>query len=140
MTIYLTKNGGGITVKREAVYENSKVLLTFIGEAADSVCIGGCFYPIKDGIAEIPRERIVTPAPVTAHALGERRRYVCDAIGEDSDGEGGLILLTEDAEGRLASLAVAACELSGRMDALEARTAILEAGINKTPFTFGGTV
>ena len=141
MTFYLTKNGVGITVKADAVYKDGKVLLTFMGETADSVCVGGCFYPIKGGVAEIPTERICTPAPVVAHALGERRRYVCDAIGQIGErGEQRLALLTEDAEGRLASLASAACELSGRMDTLEERITILENRITGTPFTFGGTV
>ena len=122
MTIYLTKNGQGITTEREPIRDTGTLRLYFRGDTADSVCVGGRFYPIKDGVAAIPTAEIVTPAPVIAHALGERRRYVCDAIGQIGEGkERMLVPLTEDAEGRLASLAIAACELSGRMDALEAR-------------------
>lgn len=141
MTIHLTKNGLGITTDREPVRDNGKVLLTFKGEFADSVCVGGTFYPIIGGVAEIPTKGLCTPSPLVAYALGERRRYVCDAIGRIGEGEDSLLVpLVEDAEGRLASLAIAACELSGRMDALEERIEILTARITGTPFTIGGTV
>ena len=141
MTIYLTKNGQGITTEREPIRDTGTLRLYFQGEAADSVCVGGRFYPIKDGVAAIPTAEIAAPAPVVAHALGERRRYVCDAIGQLGEGkERMLVPITEDAEGRLASLAIAACELSGRMDTLKARIEILESRITGTPFTFGGTV
>ena len=141
MTFYLTRNGLGITTEREPVRDNGKVLLTFKGEFADTVCIGGRFYPINGGVAEIPTEGLATPAPVTAYAARERRRYVCDAIGRIGEGQDScLVPLTEDAEGRLASLAIAACELSGRMEALEERIEILTARIEGAPFTIGGTV
>ena len=141
MTYYLTKNGLGIVTDRAPIPDKGKVTLTFNGEFADSVCIGGRFYPIIGGTAEIPTEGLCPPVPITAYALSERRRFVCDAIGRIGEGEESyLIPLVEDAEGRLASLAIAACELSGRMDALEARIEILENRITGTPFTFGGTV
>lgn len=141
MTFHLTRNGLGITTDREPVRDNGKVSLTFKGEFADSVCVGGRFYPVVNGTAEIPTEGLCPPAPVVAYALGERRRYVCDAIGRIGEGSEGLIVpLTEDAEGRLASLAIAACELSGKVDALEERIEILTARIMGTPFTIGGTI
>ena len=141
MTFYLTKSGTGITIDREPIRTKGKVTLTFKGEFADSVCIGGKFYPIIGGVCEIRAEEILAPAPVTAYALAERRRFVCDAIGRVGEGEEALLVpLVEDAEGRLASLSVAACELSGRMDALEERIEILTARINGAPFTIGGIV
>ena len=141
MTFYLAKNGVGITTEREPIRDNGKVMLTFRGEFADSVCVGGKFYPITNGVAEIPTTGLCPPAPVVAYALSGRRRYVCDAIGQVGEGEDKLLFpLVEDAEGRLASLAIAACELSGRMDALEERIEILTKRIEKEPFTIGGTV
>ena len=141
MTYYLTRNGLGITTEREPVPDNGKVTLTFKGEFADSVCIGGRFYPIIGGKAEIPTEGLCSPAPITAYALSERRRFVCDAIGRIVEGEGAyLVPLVDDAEGRLASLAIAACELSGRMDALEERIGILTQRIEGAPFTIGGNL
>ena len=141
MTFHLTNNGLGITTEREPVRDVGNVLLTFKGEFADNVCVGGRFYPIIGGVAKIPTEGLATPAPVTAYATRERRRYVCDAIGRVGEGRDScLVPITEDAEGRLASLAIAACELSGRMDALEERIEILTARIEGTPFTIGDSV
>ena len=141
MTFYLTRNGQGITTDSTPCRNADRITLTFIGEAADSVCVGGRFYPIKGGVAEIPTEGLCTPAPIVAHALKERRRYVCDAIGQIGEGEERAFApLVADAEERLASLAIAACALSGRMDALEERIEILTSRIEGTPFTFGGTV
>lgn len=141
MTFHLTKSGIGVTTEREPIPAKGKVRLTFKGEFADSVCVGGKFYPIIGGVAEIPTKELCTPAPVVAYALGERRRYVCDAIGRVGEGEEALLVpLTEDAEGRLASLSIAVCELSGRMDALEERMEVLSKRIIGEPFTIGGTV
>ena len=141
MTYFLTKSGLGITTERDPTPAIGKVTLTFKGEFADSVCVGGRFHPIIGGRAEIQTEGLSFPVSITAYALAERRRFVCDAIGRIGEGEDTfLVPLVEDAEGRLASLVIAACELSGRMDALEERIEILTARIEGTPFTIGDSV
>ena len=140
MTYHLTAIGEGIAIDRVPVSDTGKVILTFCGEFADNVCVGGKFYPILDGKAEIPTAAIGTLTPVTAYAMKPRRRFVCDPLARLAE-EGSLIApIAEEEDGHLVRLS----ELIGTMEArlLAAEEAILSltARIQQPTFTIGGTV
>ena len=65
MTYTVVPTGFGIARDRTPIPDNGKVLLTFCGEYVDTVCIGGLFYPVKNGKAVIGlKEKYMTPATV----------------------------------------------------------------------------
>ena len=140
MTYYLAAAGLGIATDRAPLPAEGKVTVTFEGEFADCVCVGGRFYPIVGGEASIPASAIVSQTPVTAHALASRRRYLCDPLGRVGT-EGEMIAPVRDTESEhLCTLFATLGELAGRVEAIEERLAALGERIDRTPFQFGGTI
>ena len=141
MTYTVVPTGFGIARDRTPIPDNGKVLLTFCGEYVDTVCIGGLFYPVKNGKAEIPTDTLTHKTPVTAYALTEHRRYPCDAIGVvESEGARFLVPIAEEEDARTVATAILIADLSARVRTLEGDLAALAERITPTPFTFGGTV
>lgn len=140
MTYHLTPLGTGIATDRAPVPASGRILLTFRGEFADALFVGGRFYPIVGGVCELPGEAVGALTPVTAHALGARRRYVCDPLGRLGTGGELVAPLPSSAEESTVRLSEALGEAKGRLDALEERLLELDAMIRKTPFTIGGSV
>ena len=141
MTYTVVPTGFGIATDRTPIPDKGKVLLTFKGETVDTVCVGGLFYPVKNGSAEIPTEPLTHKTPVTAYALAERRRYPCDAIGVvEAEGARFLVPIAEEEDARTVATAILLADLSARIRTLEGDLAALAERITPTPFTFGGTV
>ena len=140
MTYHLTEIGEGIATERVPVPDNGKVILTFCGSFADNVCVGGRFYPIVDGVAEIPSAAIGTMTPVTAYALSARRRYVCDPLGRLGEGDTHIAPLAEEADGHMARLAEALGRMEERLAEAEETVRALARRIEHPTFTIGGTV
>ena len=137
MTYRLTPQGFGIATERAPVPDKGKVLLTFDGEFADSVCVNGHFYPILGKTAEIPTACLTGENAVTAYSLATGKRYACDPILRTEEG-GHLVAASAPAEERLLTLTLALCEAERRIGALEADLRTLSAHISPTPFSFGG--
>ncbi|MBO7762087.1 MAG: hypothetical protein J6T24_04760 [Clostridia bacterium] len=142
MIYHLTALGIGLATERAPVLAKGKVKLTFKGCFADSVCVGSCFYPILDGVAEIPADAFSETTSITAHALAEGKLYVCDPIGRLKDGTLSYLmpLVNHGGEATVAFLAQAIGDLEGRLDEVHARLSALTARIEQKPFIFGGTV
>lgn len=141
VTYTVVPTGFAVVTDRSPIPDEGKVLLTFNGEFVDTVCVGGIFYPIKNGTAEIPTVSLTHTTPVTAYTLSERRRYPCDAIGVvEADGERYLVPVSEGADLETVATALAIAALEARVAALEADLATLRERISPTPFTFGETV
>lgn len=140
MTYHLTPLGIGIATDCAPVPAAGLIPLTFRGEFADALFVGGRFYPIVGGVCELPAEAVASTAPVTAHALAARRRYVCDPLARIGK-EGEMIApLPSPPEENAVRLSEALGALEGRLAAAEATLRELDAIIRKTPFTIGGTV
>lgn len=141
MTYTVLPTGFAIVRDRTPIPDKGKVLLTFDGEFVDSVCVGGLFYPIKGGTAEIPTDSLTHKTPVTAYALSSRRRYPCDAIGVvEVDGERFLVPTCEEVDTQTVATAIAIADLTARIAVLEEDLVALRDRISPTPFTFGGIV
>lgn len=140
MTYHLTSLGVGIATERAPVEAKGKVLLTFCGDLADTVCVGGVFYPIINNRAEIPCEAISGICPVTAHSLTLRRRYPCDPLARLGE-RGELIApVPEPWEDQLVRLTSLLGEWNGRLSAAEESLLSLEKKIETPAITFGGTL
>jgi hypothetical protein len=142
MTYHLTHLGIGIATERTPVAAKGKVILTFLGAYADTVCIENRFYPIIGKRAEIPAEAFSDTTEITAHALAEGKRYSCDPIGRFTDGELSYLvpLVTRTADSTAAFLADLISDLETRVREMGEQIAALGARIEQKPFTFGGTV
>ena len=141
MTYTVVPTGFAVVTDRTPIPDKGKVLLTFCGEYVDTVCVGGLFYPIKNGKAEIPTAPLTHKTPVTAYALTEHRRYPCDAIGVvEADGTRFLVPIAEEEDARTVATAILLADLTARISTLESDLAALAERITPTPFTFGGTV
>ena len=142
MTYHLTSLGIGLAIDRARVPDKGKVILTFNGCFADTVCIGTRFFPIVKGKAEIPADAFSDTTAVSAHALAEGKLYRCDPIGRLKDGTLSYLmpLVNHGGEATVAFLADARGDLEERIDDLEERIAALTARIEQKSFTFGGTV
>ena len=140
MTYHLTPLGIGIATDRAPVPATGRLTLTFRGEFADALFVGGRFYPIVGGVCELPCEAVEAVTPVTAHALAARRRYVCDPLGRLGDGGALIAPLPSPAEENTVRLSEALGEAMRRLDAAEETLRELDAAIRKTPFTIGGSV
>ncbi len=137
MTYYLTAGSLGVATERTPCPRKGKVILTFLGEHADSVSLDGRFYPIVDGRAEIPADAIPNRAELAAHAHAARRRYACGPLGRVGE-RGELVAPLYDPDGPLAEIAALLSRLSDRLTAAEERLASLDAAITRKPITFGG--
>lgn len=140
MTYHLTPLGIGVATDCAPVPAEGVIPLRFCGEFADTVFVGGRFYPITDGVCLLPSEAVEGLTPVTAHALAARRRYVCDPLsrlGEDGELIAPLPTPCEETAVRLSE---AIFEAGRRLDAMERTLAELDAMIRNKPFTIGGTV
>jgi len=138
VTYYLSFSGIGIAKEREPIEDKGKVSFTFTGKKADSVCVGGRFYAVKDQRVSVPTEGLSGTVPITAYLLSERLRYVCDSllfIGEEPR----LILPVPEENGeQLCRLAEQQESFSERLSALESGLASLKEELYPTPFSFGG--
>lgn len=139
MTYYLTAGSLGVATERTPMPDNGKVILTFLGEAADSVSVCGKFYPIVAGRAEIPSEAIGTLTEVTAHTSSSHRRYACEPLGRVGD-RGETIAVVGSQEALLARIAALLSAAVCRLDAAEARLLAHDAAITRKPIAFGGTL
>ena len=140
MTYYLIPGGIGIATDAAPVPAKGKVSITFEGCFADCVLVAGKFYPIIDGYAEIPAEKIAGTLPRTAFALGDQLRYTCDPIGRIGP-EGELIAPVRDSVTTpVTALAATCAALKTRLSALEERLSALAERIDRPTFSFGGTV
>ena len=140
MTYHLTPLGIGIATDCAPVPAKGLLSLTFRGEFADALFVGGRCYPIVSGVCELPAEAVSATVPVTAHALASRRRYVCDPLGRIGK-EGELIApLPSPAEENAVRLFEAIGRAERRLDEMEKTLSELDAMIRKKPFTIGGTV
>ncbi len=137
MTYYLTAGSIGIATERTPIADNGKVILTFLGEHADSVSVGGRHYPIIDRRAEIPTDAIGESTPLSAYALASHRRYTCEPLGRIGEG-GTLLSVASGAEALLPRIAELLLTLSERLSAAEERLLFLDAAIMRKPITFGG--
>lgn len=140
MNYYLTAIGFGIARDRTPVPAKGKVLLTFEGKPVDSVCVGGCFYPIQNGRAEIPADKVEGATPVTAYALAEGRRYVCDALCRLACTPPMIAPVNDGWEGQLLSLCDALGKLHDRVVLAEEELLRLRELTEGNPFTFGGAL
>ena len=140
MTYYLTSGGIGIATDATPTPDKGKVFITFEGYFADCVCIGGKFYPIIEGCAEIPTKDISGTVPLTAYALGARMRYDCDPLGRIGPAGDLIAPVRNSATAHLTTLATLCGELEARLSTLEQRLSALGERIDRPTFSFGGTV
>ena len=137
MTYYLTPKGHGIATERTPIPDNGKVLLTFDGDFADSVCVNARFYPIVGRTAEIPTDALLDENAVTAYDLAAGRRYACDSILRSAEG-GFLVAAGAPEEERLIALSLAVARAERHIAALEEEVRSLRTLTSPTPFSFGG--
>ena len=137
MTYHLLAGTLGIATERTPVPDKGKVILTFLGEHADSVSLDGRFYPIVDGRAEIPAEAIGKKSDLVAHSFSSHRRYPCGPLGRVGE-EGGMIAPLTSPDALLARIAELLLGLLDRLAAAEARIEAHDAAIERKPITFGG--
>ncbi len=140
MTFHLTDAGYGLAFRSEPVRVGEKVLFTFMGKSADYACIGGKFFPIVEGVAEVPFGDLPELFSVTVHSKCGRR-YLCDALAKVEGEETGAVYLAPlaDCEGQLLiALSERLEHLNARLDAAEDRLATHDDAITQKPITFGG--
>ena len=137
MTYHLIPQGYGLATDRTPIPAKGKVLLTFDGDFADSVCVNGHFYPIVGKTAEIDTALLEGENTVSAYALKTGRRYACDSLLLSEEG-GYLIPATPHEEARLLTLSLSLAEAERRIAALEEDVRTLTARTAPTPFSFGG--
>ena len=102
------------------------------------MCINGRFYPVREGVARVPRAHLTEEFGVTVHAA-DGRRYRGDALAIlCEDGKEVLVPLSDCESHLLLSLASTVAALEGRLTAAEAALAAVRKECRGTSITFGG--
>ncbi len=139
MTYHLTSLGIGIATERTPVPADCNVLLTFCGEKADSVCVGGRFFPIEGGTAHVPAALIEGTTPVSAYCHADRRRYPCDPLARLGERDEWIAPVPSSSESTLLLLCERLGAAGARLQGAEETLGALGEKIHKKPFTFGET-
>lgn len=124
MKYILTKGGHGYFAGISPEKDDGKLCLSFSGETAESVSIGGKFHPIRGGVAEVPTAGLSGKLAFAAHNLTAGKRYVCDELFITEDGGGRMIFCSCSADA--AKVAASVDELLAERTDLKKRLEKLE--------------
>lgn len=138
MTYYLSLSGIGVARERDAFEDKGNVSFTFTGQKADTVCVGGRFYAVKDQRVSVPTEALSGTVPITAYYLPEKLRYVCDSLLFLGESPRLILPVPEENGEQLCRLCEQQEAFSERLTALEHGLSSLKEKLYPTPFSFGG--